>query len=95
MSNKLRTLWIKPTIDAVWVSQNPWDHWGNTGKTFNLGQFKENRPRAVLISRGEVRNTFMKVWLYTGYNLDHLITPETREQWAFWINPLWLKELPV
>lgn len=93
----LRIYWIKPSIDALWVSQDPWDHWGKTGRTFNFGSYKEINPKICLLSKGEMANTFVKVWLYTGANSSILVSnnEEARDKWAFWVNPLWLKELPV
>jgi hypothetical protein len=95
MTDQLKAYWIRNGITTVWVSHDPNNPWGESGWSFNPIHFKKRHPKACLFSEQEVKNKLIKVWLYHPDISIHFRNKEDRDMFCFWMNPLWLEELPL
>jgi len=89
----IKAYWIKHSISAFWISKDPHDHWGKTGWSAPLETLKKQFPGMCFFSDGVIVNTFQRIWIYSPGLRDQFKTAKDREQYCFWINPLWLEEL--
>lgn len=95
--DRLKTYWIKPEFDTVRFVKDIDESWSDeNGGVISPSWFKANYPGVCLFSRMEIgRNCWVKVWFFHWDLGDEFKDPKRREQYAYWVDPTWLVEVPV
>jgi hypothetical protein len=93
----LRPYWFKPGCEVVKfvkdIDEPITD--GNEGE-INPSWFSGRFQGACLFSRLEIdRSLWVKVWLYHSSLATEFMVAETRDEYAFWVDPSQLVELPL
>lgn len=95
--DRLKPYWINPelgTIRLIKDIEEPWTE-GNGGEICP-SWFKANYPGVCLFSKMEIGgNCWVKVWFFYLDIKDIFKDPSKREQYAYWVDPTCLVEIPV
>lgn len=95
--DKLRAYLIKPEYTIVRFVKNinsPLID-GNGGD-INFSWFRKNYSGACLFSKMEMgKNCWVRVWFYHNDLRNEFTKKATRDEYAYWVDPNWLVEIPV
>ncbi len=95
--DSLKPYWVKPQFNVVRLIKNidsPWMD-GNGGD-INPAWVRANYKGACLFSKMEMgRDCWVKVWFYHSDLQSQFKNKTTREEYAYWIDPTWLMEIPL
>lgn len=95
--DRLKTYWIKPEFDIVrFVKRTDESRGDDDGGEICPSWFKANYPGVCLFSKMEIdRNCLVKVWFFYLDIADVFKDRTKRDQYAYWVDPTCLVEIPV
>lgn len=95
--DRLKPYWIKPEFSTIRLVKDIEEAWsdGNGGE-ISPSWFRANYKGVCLFSKMELgRNCWVKVWFYHSDLASQFRKKDAREEYAYWVDPSWLVEIPI